>query len=91
MHQSTSSARLDGPVERSRQSEQAYRRTRDAILHAQTPIGNQRLDHAAVVEAIRRGDPQSAGAIHRGHKRRWIRELDDNLGRFDVAAAAGAP
>ncbi len=35
------------------------------------------VNHAAVVEAIRRGDPQSATEIHRSHKRRWNRELND--------------
>jgi DNA-binding GntR family transcriptional regulator len=40
------------------------------------------VNHAAVVEAIRRGDPQTAVEIHRSHKRRWARELDDLLSRM---------
>lgn len=46
------------------------------------------VNHAAVVEAIRRGDPQSALDIHRSHKRRWTRELNDILERVDLNAAA---
>jgi DNA-binding GntR family transcriptional regulator len=41
------------------------------------------VNHAAVVEAIRRGDPQSAAEIHRSHKRRWMRELDGLLPRLE--------
>ena len=33
-------------------------------------------NHAAVVEAIRRGDPETARDIHAAHKRRWSSELD---------------
>jgi DNA-binding GntR family transcriptional regulator len=33
-------------------------------------------NHAAVVEAIRRGDAETAAEIHWSHKRRWGRELD---------------
>ncbi len=50
------------------------------------------VNHAAVVEAIRRGDPQSAVEIHRAHKRRWLRELDEILMRIgDDRAAPHAP
>lgn len=42
------------------------------------------VNHAAVVEAIRRGDPQSAVDIHRSHKRRWTRELNELMPRFGV-------
>ena len=42
------------------------------------------VNHAAVVEAIRRGDPQSAVDIHRAHKRRWTRELNDLMPQFGV-------
>ena len=42
------------------------------------------VNHAAVVEAIRRGDPQTAVEIHRSHKRRWSRELTDILDRLDI-------
>ena len=42
------------------------------------------VNHAAVVEAIRRGDPQSAVDIHRAHKRRWTRELNDLMPKFGV-------
>ena len=33
-------------------------------------------NHAAVVEAIRRNDPESAREIHAAHKKRWSQELD---------------
>lgn len=33
-------------------------------------------NHAAVVEAIRRNDPESAREIHAAHKKRWSHELD---------------
>ncbi len=50
------------------------------------------VNHAAVVEAIRRGDPQSAVEIHRAHKRRWLAELDEILMRIgDDRAAPDAP
>ncbi len=42
------------------------------------------VNHAAVVEAIRRGDAQTAQEIHRGHKRRWGRELNDVLERLKI-------
>lgn len=42
------------------------------------------VNHAAVVEAIRRNDPQTAQDIHRAHKRRWASELTDLLERLDV-------
>lgn len=42
------------------------------------------VNHAAVVEAIRRNDPQTAQDIHRAHKRRWARELADLLDRMDL-------
>ena len=55
--------------------------------HRSPPVYSK-VNHAAVVEAIRRGDSQSAGEIHRAHKRRWMRELDDILARLDSAAPA---
>jgi DNA-binding GntR family transcriptional regulator len=51
--------------------------------HRQPPVYSN-VNHAAVVEAIRRGDPQSAVEIHRAHKRRWLRELDDLLARLPL-------
>jgi DNA-binding GntR family transcriptional regulator len=42
------------------------------------------VNHAAVVEAIRRGDAQTAVEIHRAHKRRWARELAEILERIDL-------
>jgi DNA-binding GntR family transcriptional regulator len=50
-----------------------------------TPVYSN-VNHAAVVEAIRRGDAQTAVEIHRGHKRRWGRELNEVLERLDLAA-----
>lgn len=43
------------------------------------------VNHAAVVEAIRRGDPDTAGEIHSAHKRRWTRELNDIVERMDLS------
>jgi DNA-binding GntR family transcriptional regulator len=42
------------------------------------------VNHAAVVEAVRRNDPQTAQDIHRAHKRRWARELSELLERLDL-------
>ena len=42
------------------------------------------VNHAAVVEAIRRHDPQTAQDIHRAHKRRWARDLLELLERLDL-------
>jgi DNA-binding GntR family transcriptional regulator len=42
------------------------------------------VNHAAVVEAIRRGDPQTAVEIHRAHKRRWVSELATVLERLGM-------
>lgn len=42
------------------------------------------VNHAAVVEAVRRGDPQTAAEIHRAHKRRWSRELDGLLQQLEL-------
>lgn len=42
------------------------------------------VNHAAVVEAIRRGDAETAGEIHGAHKRRWTRELNEIIDRMDV-------
>lgn len=42
-------------------------------------------NHAAVVEAIRRGDPETAREIHLAHKRRWTRELDEITARHAIA------
>jgi DNA-binding GntR family transcriptional regulator len=43
------------------------------------------VNHAAVVEAVRRGDAQTALEIHRAHKRRWSRELDGLLLRLGLS------
>lgn len=42
------------------------------------------VNHAAVVEAVRRNDPQTAQDIHRGHKRRWARELSELVEQLDI-------
>lgn len=51
--------------------------------HRMPPVYSN-VNHAAVVEAIRRGDPQTAVEIHRAHKRRWLRELADILARLGL-------
>jgi len=40
---------------------------------------------------VRRGDPQTAGEIHRAHKRRWMRELDEILTRIAADPVQNAP
>ena len=39
-------------------------------------------NHAAVVEAIRRSDPETARDIHARHKQRWSGELDTLIERY---------
>ena len=63
--------------------EQANRFRYLTSSHRVPPVYSN-VNHAAVVEAIRRGDPQSAVEIHRSHKRRWLRELDAILARIDA-------
>lgn len=47
------------------------------------------VNHAAVVEAIRRGDAQTAGEIHGAHKRRWSREMNEIIERMDLPESNG--
>lgn len=61
--------------------DQAHRFRRQSIDLREKPVYST-VNHAAVVEAIRRGDPQTAVEIHRSHKRRWTRELDGLLSRM---------
>lgn len=42
------------------------------------------VNHAAVVEAIRRGDAETAMEIHRTHKARWTRELNELVNRLQI-------
>lgn len=42
------------------------------------------VNHAAVLEAIRRGDPETAREIHSAHKRRWGREMADLMERHRI-------
>ena len=42
------------------------------------------VNHAAVIEAIRRGDHETAREIHRAHKARWGREMMDLLDRHRI-------
>jgi len=63
--------------------EKAHRYRFLTSRHRKPPVYSN-VNHAAVVEAIRRGDPQSAVEIHRAHKRRWLRELDDILAHLEL-------
>lgn len=63
--------------------EKAHRYRHLTSTHRKPPVYSN-VNHAAVVEAIRRGDPQSAVEIHRAHKRRWLRELDEILAHLDL-------
>jgi DNA-binding GntR family transcriptional regulator len=65
--------------------EKAHRFRLLAVPHRSRPVYSN-VNHAAVVEAIRRGDPQTAVEIHRAHKRRWTRELNDLMPRLGVSA-----
>lgn len=49
------------------------------------------VNHAAVVEAIRHRDAQTAAEVHRAHKRRWMRELDEIVARVGADAPASRP
>jgi DNA-binding GntR family transcriptional regulator len=64
--------------------DKAHRFRMLTLPHRAKPVYSN-VNHAAVVEAIRRADPQSALEIHRAHKRRWSRELNDILSRIDLA------
>jgi len=55
--------------------DQAHRFRLLTLEHRGKPVYSN-ANHAAVVEAIRRGDPETAAEIHWSHKRRWGRELD---------------
>lgn len=46
-------------------------------------------NHAAVVEAIRRSDPETARDIHSAHKRRWSSELDQIIEQHPDIFSAG--
>jgi len=59
------------------------------LPHRDKPVYSN-VNHAAVVEAIRRGDAQTALDIHRGHKRRWGRELSDILDRANLTSNESA-
>lgn len=61
--------------------DQAHRFRRRSISLREKPVYST-VNHASVVEAIRRGDPQTALEIHRSHKRRWTRELGDLISRM---------
>lgn len=63
--------------------EKAHRFRTLTLPHRDKPVYSN-VNHAAVVEAIRRGDPQSATEIHRSHKRRWSRELNDIIDRLNL-------
>jgi DNA-binding GntR family transcriptional regulator len=65
--------------------EKAHRFRLLAVPHRARPVYSN-VNHAAVVEAIRRGDPQSAVDIHRAHKRRWARELNDLMPRLGAGS-----
>ena len=73
--------------------DRAHRFRRQSMRYRAKPVYST-VNHAAVVEAIRRGDPQTAQDIHRAHKRRWSRELSDLLERMpgiDEGRSEGAP
>lgn len=55
-----------------------------ALPHREKPVYSN-VNHAAVVEAIRRGDSQTALEIHRSHKRRWGRELNEILELINIS------
>jgi DNA-binding GntR family transcriptional regulator len=69
--------------------EQANRFRHLTSAHRKPPVYSN-VNHAAVVEAIRRGDAQTAVDIHRAHKRRWLHELDEILTRIEPANSAAA-
>lgn len=64
-------------------------RYRTLTTRRRMPPVYSNVNHAAAVEAIRRGDPQSAVEIHGAHKRRWMHELSDILSRLAPMDGAG--
>lgn len=60
---------------------QAHRFRRKSMGLRAKPVYST-VNHAAVLEAIRRGDPQTAVEIRRSHRRRWTREPDDLISRM---------
>ena len=63
--------------------EKAYR-FRMLTLPMRTKPIKSTTSHAALVEAVRRGDHEMAVEIHRVQKRRWARDMDDLLNRLDL-------
>jgi DNA-binding GntR family transcriptional regulator len=61
-------------------------RWRMAILPIRGKPIRSTTSHAALVEAIRRGDTDSAAEIHRLHKRRCAREIEDLVERLGLPA-----
>lgn len=64
--------------------EKAHRFRLMALPHRDKPLYSN-VNHAAVVEAIRRGDAQTAVEIHRSHKRRWSRELGELMPKMNIS------
>lgn len=62
-------------------------RARLLTLPFRAPPVYSNTNHAAVVEAIRRGDAETARQIHLAHKRRWSAELADIVDRGDLTDA----
>lgn len=56
--------------------DKAHRARLATLPFRRTPVYSN-SNHAAVVEAIKRGDAETARDIHLAHKRRWSRELND--------------
>jgi len=59
-------------------------RARLATLPFRRPPVYSNSNHAAVVEAIKRGDAETARDIHLAHKRRWSRELNDIASNYPI-------
>lgn len=56
--------------------DKAHRARLATLPHRKKPVYSN-SNHAAVVEAIKRGDAETAREIHLAHKRRWSRELNE--------------
>lgn len=63
--------------------DKAHRARLATLPFRKTPVYSN-SNHAAVVEAIKRGDAETAREIHLAHKRRWSRELNEIANTYPI-------
>jgi DNA-binding GntR family transcriptional regulator len=69
--------------------DKAHRARLATLPYRKAPVYSN-SNHAAVVEAIKRGDAQTAREIHLAHKRRWSSELNEIANHHPILSAATA-